>query len=180
MRLFAFCTIATLLAACPAFAQQWGNIKGKVVWAEDKVPEAPKVNVDKDQNHCLAKGAIQKDELVIDAQTKGVKNVMVWLVAKDGGKIPINPKLAAVPAEKVVIDQPQCLFEPRVTMLRAGQTLVVKNSAPITHNSRITGNNEINGTINLTIPPGGAIEKTLKAEKRPMQLACDIHGWMGG
>jgi hypothetical protein len=171
---------AVALLAAPAFAQQWGNIKGKVVWAEDKIPEAPKVNVDKDQNHCLAKGALLKDELVIDPQSKGVKNVMVWLVAKEGGKIDINPKLAAVPQEKVTIDQPMCLFEPRVTMMRAGQTLVVKNSAPVTHNTRITGNNDINGTINLTIPPSGTIEKTLKAEKRPLQLACDIHGWMGG
>ena len=180
MRSVALAFVVLLLAAVPAFAQQWGNIKGQVVWGEASVPEAPKVNVNKDQDHCLAKGALLSNELVIDANSKGVKNVMVWLVAKDGGQIPVNPKLAAVPADKVTVDQPMCLFEPRVTMMRAGQTLVIKNSAPVTHNTRITGNNEVNGTINLTIPPGGNIQKVLKAEKRPLQLACDIHGWMGG
>jgi hypothetical protein len=180
MRIIAYSVFVVLLAAIPASAQQWGNIKGKVVWADDKIPEGVKVNVDKDQNHCLAKGALVKDELVIDPQSKGVKNVMVWLVAKEGSTLPINPKHAAVPQQKVVIDQPMCLFEPRVTMMRAGQPLEIKNSAPVTHNTRITGNNEVNGTINLTIPPGGNIQKTLKAEKRPLQLACDIHGWMGG
>src|SRR5262249_46873087 len=170
MRLFAYCSMIALGIAVPASAQQWGNIKGKVVWVEDKIPEAPKVNVDKDQNHCLAKGALQKDELVIDPQSKGVKNVMVWLVAKEGSTLPINPKCAAVPQQKVVIDQPQCLFEPRVTMLRAGQPLEIKNSAPVTHNTRIVGSPDINSTINLTIPPGGNIQKTLKAEKRPLQL----------
>jgi hypothetical protein len=180
MRIFAYSTVIALLAAVPVSAQNWGSVKGKVVWDDPNLPKPTPANVDKDQPHCLAKGALLKDEVVVDPKSKGVRNVMVWLADPAGGKLPINPKLAAVPKDKVVIDQPMCLFEPRVTMLRQGQTLVVKNSAPVTHNTRITGNNEINGTINLTIPPGQNIEKVLKAEPRPLQLACDIHGWMAG
>src|SRR5262245_13016199 len=178
---FAILSVAVGAAiVVPASAQQWGNIKGKVVWSEASIPEAPKIDASKEP-HCLTKGALFKDELIIDAKSKGVKNVMVWLApAAAGGNIPINPKLAAIPKEKVVIDQPQCLFEPRISMMRAGQTLLVKNSAEISHNTRITGTNEVNGTININLPPGGTIEKTLKAEKRPLQVACDIHGWMGG
>src|SRR6266568_4098166 len=142
MRSAAFALVAFLLASVPAFAQQWGNIKGKVVWAEDKIPEAPKIDASKEP-HCLAKGALLKDDLVIDPQSKGVKNVMVWLVAKEGSTLPMNPKHAEIPKEKVVIDQPMCAFVPRITMMRAGQTLLVKNSAEIAHNTRITGNNDI-------------------------------------
>ena len=69
-------------------------------------------------------------------------------------------------------------------MMRAGQALEIRNSAPVAHNTRISGNPEINPTINLTIPPGQKVvkegDKALKAEKRPILLNCDIHGWMGG
>lgn len=182
MRIFAYSTVVALLAAIPAFGQSWGNIKGQVVWGESSLPDAVKISVTgQDQAHCLAKGALIKDELVVDSKSKGVKNVMVWLAPTSAdGKLPINPKHAAVPKEKVVIDQPNCLFEPRITMMRAGQTLLVKNSAEITHNTRISGSADVNGTINLNIPPKATIEKQPKAEKRPMLLACDIHGWMGG
>ncbi|MCX7700189.1 MAG: hypothetical protein N2039_04875, partial [Gemmataceae bacterium] len=95
-------------------------------------------------------------------------------------KIPIHPSLAQVPSKPVVIDQPMCLFEPRIVMLREGQKLQIKNSAPIAHNARISGSPDVNGTINLTVPPGGMIERNLRAERRPLMLACDIHGWMAG
>lgn len=172
--------LATFVAATEtAVAQSWGDIKGQVIWAGGAAPARPPVKVDKDQAHCLAKGALTSDELIVDPKTLGVQNVMVWLMPMTG-KMPIHPALAAVPKEKVVIDQPCCLFVPRITMMREGQILEVKNPAPVLHNARISGNDQINGTVNLAIPPGQSIDKTLKAEKKPMLLGCDVHGWMGG
>lgn len=170
-----------LLCVVPAWSQSWGNIKGKVVWDGPSIPTPEAAKVDKDQAHCLAKGQLLKDDLVIDASSKGVKNVMVWLAPVNAqDKLPVHPSLSAVPSKPVVIDQPMCLFEPRIVMIREGQKLQVKNSSPIAHNARISGNPDVNGTINLTIPPGGMIERTLRAERRPLMLACDIHGWMAG
>ena len=182
-------TIATALialTALPAFAQQWGSVKGQIVWDKaDPVPAAATQNVTKDQGHCLAKGPLAKDDVLIDAKSLGVKNVMIWLADTPAGGVKnIHPTLVAVPKDAVVIDQPMCGFVPRITMMRAGQSLEVHNSAPIAHNARIAGNPDINPTINLLIPPGGKSvrdgDKALKAEKRPLLLACDIHGWMGG
>lgn len=180
MRHIAFAATFSLLAAVPAFAQQWGALKGQVVWNGPAYKnEAAKV--DKDQAHCLAKGQLIKDELIIDSKSSGIKDAIVWLAPVDPkGKIPIHPKLQAVPSKAHEIDQPCCLFEPRISAVRAGQQVIVKNSAPVAHNARISGRADINGTINLTIPPGGQIAKTLKAEPRPLLLNCDIHGWMGG
>jgi hypothetical protein len=180
-KVFAVSLPVTLLFAFPVWGQSWGNIKGKVVWDGATIPSPEPAKVDKDQAHCLAKGQLLKDELVIDPQTKGVKNVMVWLApvsAQD--KLPVHPSLSAVPSKPVIIDQPMCLFEPRIVMMREGQKLQVKNSSPIAHNARISGSPDVNGTINLTIPPGGMIERSLRAERRPLMLACDIHGWMAG
>src|SRR5262245_36687706 len=101
-----------LLLAVPGAAQPvvrgWGPTKGKVVFAGDKIPENPKVTVTSDRKVCLSKGPIYKDELVIDAKTKGVRWVMVWLapvedfrnVKKDS--IPIHPSLKKVPKEAFI------------------------------------------------------------------------------
>ena len=180
----AITSISAFALAGSAFAADWGSIKGQVVFGGKSIPEAKKVEVNKDQQHCLSKGPIVSDELVIDKASGGVANVMVWLApVTKGDKIPVHPDLKAVPKDKVVIDQPCCMFVPRVTMMREGQSLTIKNSAPVPHNSRLTGG-ALNGTKNPNIPPGGSIEFTgataLKAEPRPLLLNCDIHGWMGG
>ena len=187
MRKTLICTAILAVCALPAAAEDYGTIKGRVVFSGNKIPKVEKQNVTKDQAHCLGKGPILKDDLLIDAGSKGVKNVMVWLADTPDGKFDskkINPKLAAVPNQVVVIDQPRCAFVPRITMMRAGQTLEVRNSAPVAHNTRISGNPEVNGTVNLNIPPGQKIVRqgatALKAEKRPLLVNCDIHGWMGG
>ena len=81
--------LSVLAVANSALAQGWGNIKGQVVWNSKDVPEAKKLDVNKDQQHCLSKGPIVSDELVIDKATGGVANVMVWLApVTKGDKIP--------------------------------------------------------------------------------------------
>jgi len=177
-RLFAYAVLTSLIVGGSLFAQGFGTIKGQIVWGEDKVPSPRMLKIDKDQDHCG--NGLASDELIIDPKTKGVKNVIIWLdsLKMDGVIANIHPGLAAVPKDKVEIDQPQCLFVPRITLLREGQTLLVKNSSPKAHNSKILGKNT---TKNPLIPPKGEIEITdLKAEARPYMLGCDIHGWMAG
>jgi hypothetical protein len=182
---FLLAGFAVAVCSTTSHAEDWGNIKGQIVWSGKVAPAAKEIKPNKDEQHCLSKGALLSNEILVDKDTLGVANVMIWLAPFDkGGKIPINPKLKAVPQDKVIIDQPCCMFEPRITMMREGQTLVIKNSAPVPHNSRVSGNPEINGTKNPNIPPGGSVEfggeTKLKAEPKPLLLACDIHGWMGG
>jgi len=173
--------LASLVGIDPAFADGWGDVRGQVIWSGAAAPAKKEITPNKDQAHCLSKGPLISDELIVDAKTKGVKNVIVWLAALQAGdKLPIHPNLAVVPKETVVIDQPCCMFVPRVTVMREGQTLEVKNSAPILHNAKIMGSPTGNGTINLAIPAGQSIQKQPRAEKRPMSLACDVHTWMGG
>jgi hypothetical protein len=101
---------------------------------------------------------------------------------KDGAKMPIHPKLAVAPKKTFVIDQPACLFEPRVTMLRTGQRLEIRNSSAIGHNANVTG--DLNKPPNVLIPAGNKRvfdgPTALKPENKPISLACNIHKWMGG
>lgn len=162
----------------------WGTVKGRVVFAGDTVPEPKEANIDKDKAHCLSKGKIYVNDLVVNKKNKGVRWTLVWLTdpanAKNAKFVPpIHPDLKN-PKATVEIDQPCCKFEPRVIGLQAGQKLVVKNSAPIPHNFKI---DSIGGgpIANPLIPPTGqATVEGFVAKTIPTPYTCSIHGWMKG
>src|SRR5262249_22498073 len=84
IRLTSIAGAVLALAFCAGSAQaQWGTIKGQVVF-DGPIPAKKKANVDKDKDHCLAKGDIYTDDYVVDPKTRGVRWVVVWLIdAKD-------------------------------------------------------------------------------------------------
>src|SRR5262249_43396804 len=148
------------------------------------VADVPRANIPP----CVKGGVLPSDELLIDNETKGVANVMVWIAALEDSDfrqktphyIPIHPNLKAAPKEPVVIDQPCCLFEPRIVMLREGQTLEVRNSAAFAHSFAFMGDAERNGSKNSTIPAGGKVTYIFKAQKKPLTCNCALHNWMEG
>ncbi len=175
-----FCWLAQ--PAVRADEGQWGTIEGRVVWAGDTIPQPSKIDVNKDQAHCLSKGPLYTEDLVVNAQDKGVRNVFVWLEPMEkNAKMPINPALKEIKNKQVEIDQPCCMFEPHVLAMREGQELLAKNSAPIAHNIHWTGHPLHNPGGNVIVPAGQSyVIKDLKADKYPVKLSCDIHGWMSG
>src|SRR6266511_1511516 len=77
------------------------------------------------------------------------------------------------------MDQPCCMFEPRALAMRAGQVLVIKNSAPVPHNSKYDGDPETQPSGNPTIPAGAQVKiADIGASWKPMTIGCSIHGWM--
>jgi plastocyanin len=104
----------------------------------------------------------------------------------------MNPKAASFDAKEihpndakrkpadVVIDQPCCMFTPRVTIARVGDTIVVNNPAPVAHNFFWTSEN--NGNVNVVIAPKlqHRFAAPLVAEAPPIQYKCTIHPWMDG
>jgi hypothetical protein len=179
------------VSAVAAEEQKWGTLKGQITWGKDDLPKPEKITVDKDAPDCLKNGDLFKQDYVINPKTKGVRWVMVWLIDKDENKkgaaalrVPIHPALKkANPAEKV-LDQPCCMFEPRVVILRQGDTLVVKNSAAISHNVRILFQD--NPALNVILLAGKEVKlPNLNAEvggtsATAVPVNCDIHKWMGG
>ncbi len=181
-------TLAALaaLALTPILAQaQTASISGSALWTGKAIPKNEEANVDKDKMHCLSKGAVLKNEIVVDAKTKGIANVMIWLVdAEDSKKkLPLTAGAKAWLAKnkEVVIDQPCCAFIARITPIVEGQTLVVKNSSPISHNISILGGSA-GPNINPLIPAGGKYthDKAIDARLFPIRYSCSIHAWMQG
>ena len=112
------------------------------------------MDVNKDQAHCLQHGPIPNEDWVVGKKNKGVRWVFVWLAPLPRAKMPIHPSLKAVAPAKVEIDQPCCKFEPHALGMRQGQTLVIRNSSPITHNTHYYGGGD-NPDGNILLPSGG-------------------------
>jgi hypothetical protein len=179
--LTAFLAVLGCFTLTPAVSaeQEWGTIKGQIVWALDKLPEPAKFTAPAGTPACanVKDGNILLDPYVVDPKSKGVRWCVVWLLDKSGDRtkpIPIKPDLKAVPKAKLVLDQPCCTFEPRVVCLREGQTLIAQNSAAFAHNTNIAA-----ASFNELIAPGG--KKTvppINATALPTPVVCNIHPWM--
>ncbi len=172
------------LPASLANAQQWGNVKGRVVFSGSQIPAPVMLNVSQDQKVCLAKGPIESEELIINKTNFGVKNTFVWLipaVLQNPEPLAIHPNLQAIPKKNVEVDQPCCMFVPHALAMREGQVLVAKNSSTIAHNFNWTGHPLKNPGGNSIIPAGNELKVAgLVSDRLGVKMACNIHPWMSG
>jgi hypothetical protein len=161
-----------------AAAEGWGTLTGKVVFGGD-IPE-PRVLVKegdpnaKDPEVC-AKHNVVSEELIVNPDNKGIKNVFVYLRRPPR----IAPDLAQVPTDPVVLDQKDCAFIPHALIGRVGQPMLVKSDDPLRHNTHT--NFLKNTNLNSTLAPSdrtGLPVKLTATENRPMPIKCDIHTWM--
>jgi len=183
------CALVLVFAATAAGDEkvQWSTIKGQVVFpANKKIPARAALKVEQDKPHCLKNGPILDESILVNQKTRGIKNVVVFLrpdsneASDTFGPAEIHPADAKRKAADVVIDQPCCMFVNRVTLARVGDTIVVKNPAPVPHNFFWDSAN--NGTHNPNIAAQGQwkMPAALKEERAPIQYKCTIHGWMTG
>ncbi len=181
MRTLAAFSLATLLAASAALADDHGVIKGRLIYKG--TPPAPKVEVKKgdpaakDAKVCAVKDILNQD-LVVDPATKGIRYGVAFLV-KPEGKNPEAEKAMVSKAPKVEIDQKGCEFIPHVEAIFQDQKVVFKSSDAVAHNVRYAGFK--NTGANVNVPPNSKFEpkQALKAENtRPIKINCDLHPWM--
>ena len=176
-------TIAGLISTGAASAQEFGTIKGRLVWTPDKpVPNEPlKVKKGdpnaKDAGVC-AKEDIPNEDYVVDPATKGVKNGFAYVVAPKGAN-PEAEKALLAKSATVTVDQKNCRFLPHAIAFHKDQTLLFKSSDPVGHNVKYTAFS--NGGSNMMLSPGTTMTVKLPtAEKNPTQFECNIHPWMNG
>ncbi|HEY1600139.1 MAG TPA: methylamine utilization protein [Pirellulales bacterium] len=150
---------------------QWGNLKGQFIY-NGKAPEPKKLDTTKEPV-CVPHNLV--DESLLVAPDGGIKNVVIFVRTKKAD-LKINPALGEPPAQ-IEIDNKNCRFEPHLLVLQVGQTLLVKNSDPFSHNSNVT---EIGGQgANPLIAPGKeATYKYVRSQMVPQPVACNIHPWM--
>jgi hypothetical protein len=110
----------------------------------------------------------------------GLANVVVSLEPPTGKKYKIDDSLIEPFKNKeVVLDQPFCAYHPHVTAIYAEvQPFVVKNSAKFLHNTNIKPGPK-NLPKNAPIEPGTSwAPLKFKAESTPIDISCQLHGFM--
>lgn len=149
----------------------WATLKGRFVF-DGTAPTMAPYNVTKDMATCAPGGkAPLQETLLVDSGTGGIKNVAIYL--RDASRV---HESAQPNSNSILYDQKVCVFLSHVCAVTVGQTLDIKNSDPVGHNTNIAGKKN---TFNQTIPAGATIPyKVQKEEATPAPVNCSIHPWM--
>jgi plastocyanin len=159
-------------AAVVAQAAEWGSLKGRIV-VDGTAPKPAPLVVTKDQ-YCIDKKPV--NEAIVVGKDNALVNAVVYLRVATGQKVAVNPEYDAKAKMPVVLDNNGCSFHPHVTLVRVGQTLDIKNSDPVGHNTNVAV-----FAFNQTIPTGGQAQvKASAAGPLPTPVVCNIHPFMKG
>lgn len=149
-----------------------GTIEGTVVFKGPK-PMPRKVIPTKDKEIC---GGPRDEERIRLGADNQVQDAIVFLKEIEKGKAWPDTE------EAPVIDNRDCLFQPRMQVVKRGATLVVKNSDPTLHNTH--GYVRLNGrrrtVFNEAMPKKDQEFKTQMRLPGIVDVECDAHGWMQG
>jgi hypothetical protein len=166
---------AVLLLATSAYAAEWGTLTGRIVVDGKPPKEEPIDTAGKDPQACT-KEKLVDEGLLVDAKG-GLANAVIMLTTKNPM---VNPDLMKNATGNVDLDNKNCRFEPHVQVILTTQTLLLKNSDPVSHNSKIDPLKTPG--INPILPVGGdpVQFKFGTDEGIPVKVGCNIHTWMGG
>jgi len=169
--LFGLITITCVLADGSAMAAEWGSLKGRFV-VDGTPPKLAALVLNTNDQFCI--GQKPKNETVVIGDDGSLANVVVYLRLSRGEKVETHPDYAAALKEPVVLDNILCHFAPHVSLARTGQTIMLKNSDPVGHNTNL-------GSFNQIIPAGSQTPtKINRAEVTPRPVTCNIHPFMKG
>jgi hypothetical protein len=169
--------------------QQWGTIKGRIVWGGEKLPVPEEIVVPADKVALVAnnpnfnadRNVLTSDRLLVNTKNRGVQNVFVYLLAPPGPVGPIYPALAPIPQQPVVMDISSSTYSPRCAIVRQGQPLVVTNGSPWGYNLRLMGDGENNKDGTYLLPAMNQWNPDyLKAQRLPLPVGSTTYGWMQG
>jgi hypothetical protein len=166
-------TVGFLTPALNSGAAEWGSLKGRFI-VEGDVPKLPPLPVDSKDPFCVQ--AKPENNSIIVGDKGELEDAVVYVRVPRGKKLEnIHPDYAAQLSEPVVLDNHGCSFVPHVTLVRVGQTLIIKKSDPTGHNTNISFL-----AFNQSIPPDGVSIKVSKESPVPAPVQCNIHPFMKG
>lgn len=164
-----------------AQAADWGNLSGQFVLEGDIPKLKPKV-VKGDPKvrdpKCCAAQDVPNDTLVVNKDNKGIQHIFIYL--KSVSKRKIHPDLKQSKKKEVIFDQKKCLFTPHTLLIRLDQQVVVKSGDNISHNTHSIPifNKGENFIVGANDRVGIKMPKFRIKERLPIEVKCDIHGWM--
>jgi hypothetical protein len=155
--------------------EKWATVKGRVVFAGEKVPEPESYPARREQR------LVQR--WVVDKKTKGLQDVLVWLSddPKDRGvrmaAERIHPDLRKPPATSFEMCLVNQQFFPATIGLRAGQDLRFSNTSTEATNIKYQNGNAQSGNVLVPADKSHTIDE-LRADAGFLVFDSNIHPWM--
>ncbi len=154
-------------------ASGWGTLSGVFLF-DGVAPKPAPIIPDKDAEVC-GKHPLFNESIEV-GPGGGLENMVIWLRTP---KVPVNPKYDSQAGKEIELDNKDCRFQPHVVLVRTNETLKIKNSDPVGHNSKLEPAK--NPAFNSLIPTGQSADIHLTSEETlPIKVGCSIHPWMGG
>jgi plastocyanin len=151
-----------LLSLTAAQSSATGTITGTIRYT-GVVPPSERVTLTDGQ-------VVLHNDVVVDARTKGLRDVAVVLDWKE--KVPADAK-----AKPVIVDQRDMRFVPRVVTVQEGRKVRFENTDLYNHAVSAQSIFREN-TFNVTTPAGQPYEHPFKWQKNPIPIGCVLHPWM--
>lgn len=155
-----------------ASSDQVGTLAVAAVYATEEIPGQSEVPVNIDVEYCSHK--VVTENLIVDRETRGLKNVVVRLEGISRG--------SRKPPETVEILNKGCAFVPHVSVAVKGTRILIRNEDPVFH----TTHPYINGRHFFNVPLQKKGQEGDASRPRPLmtpgllELNCDVHKWMRG
>jgi hypothetical protein len=148
----------------------YASLKGQFVLGAGTV-EMKLLDVNRDHEVCAPGGQMPRDpSLKVDDATRGISDIVVF------ARRTKHKHESAIKSDEpeVVFDQKACLFLSPAFVAQVGQTVQVKNSDPVGHNTNIQGTG-----FNQIIPVNESRSFEVKAQaEAPKEVGCNVHPWM--
>jgi plastocyanin len=113
---------------------------------------------------------IEHHDLVVDKKSKGLRYVLAVLE-----EAPAQAKVQN--AKRVIVDQRDMLFLPRVVAVQHGQEIRFENNDLCNH-SVMTETLTRSNQFNYFAGPGSPIDRVFEPQKGPVKIGCALHSWM--
>jgi plastocyanin len=155
-----------LTLLCVASIAHAGSVKGTVLF-EGEPPTQPKLKRDIDPK-CSQDRA---DEAIVVAKSK-LRDVVVRIQNGTTGA-------HAPPSTPAIVDQKDCMYEPRVVAIVAGQAVAIHNSDNTFHTVHgMIGMKDLFNKPQGPQAPDIPVDPPLAKPGDVMELHCDVHPWM--
>lgn len=147
------------------------TISGRVRFS-GPAPAAEFLRLDADKGCVSLNGADHLPaDTVLVRDDGALQNAFVYIASG------LEKRTFPIPSDPVVIDQQKCRYVPRVSGVRVGQPLQIRNGDPLLHNVR--SDSAINQPFNQGQPVQGMVfAHTFTTREVMVPVKCDVHGWM--
>ena len=176
-----FCAIAGSTGSCFAQSQTWGTLRGQFI-LEGNIPQrSPLVT----RTPGLINQDVPDESLVVDPETKGIANVVVYLFKRPKS---VHPDLEGggdaddvdAAGKEVVLDVLNDRFVPHVLFARTDQRIRVLNDDPVKRHVRMAPirNPHHSFLLRPSDRKGILQEQLIQPERLPIRVTSEIHPWM--